>query len=482
MTLAIYNTLTRTKEPFETVEPNKVRMYVCGPTVYDSAHIGHARAVVTFDVIVRYLRARGYEVTYVRNFTDVDDKIIQKANQTGTSCQEIAERYIDEFHRDMDALYVERPSMEPRATEYIADIIRIVERLIAGGFAYVLDGDVYFSVEAFPEYGKLSKRKLDQMEAGARVDVDDRKRNPFDFALWKSSKPEEPWWESPWGRGRPGWHIECSAMSSTLLGETIDIHGGGMDLIFPHHENEIAQSEAAFGKTFVRYWMHNGFVNINSEKMSKSLRNFKTVREVLESHHPETIRMFLVSSHYRSPIDFTPKSMEEADSGVERIYATLQRLETVLKTSGPPAKVPRGETWTLFCEAMDDDFNTAKAVGILFDTVRSLNRTLDEYPEHPEESVRDLLNVQWGDLLAIGRILGVMNERPAEYFERKKREGLEKKGVDTAFIERKIIERREARKAKQWQQADAIRKELETIGVLLEDKPDGTTVWRLIRS
>lgn len=481
MPLTIYNTLTRAKEPFETIEPNKVRMYVCGPTVYDSAHIGHARAVVTFDVIVRYLRARGYEVTYVRNFTDIDDKIIQKANQTGASCLEVAERYIAEFHRDMDALYVERPSMEPRATEYIADIIRIVERLIAAGFAYVLDGDVYFSVETFAEYGKLSKRKLDQMEAGARVDVDDRKRNPFDFALWKSSKPDEPWWESPWGRGRPGWHIECSAMSSTLLGETIDIHGGGMDLIFPHHENEIAQSEAAFGKTFVRYWMHNGFVNINSEKMSKSLHNFLTVREALENHHPETIRMFLISSHYRSPIDFTPKSMEEAESGVERIYATLQRLETVLKTSGPPDAVPRGETWTRFCEAMDDDFNTAKAVGILFDTVRSINRLLDEHPERPEDSVCDLLNVQWGDLLAVGRILGVMNERPADYFERKKQNVLEKKGVDTTFIEGKIAERREARKAKQWQQADAIRKELEAMGVSLEDRPDGTTEWRLIR-
>ncbi|MEW6260354.1 MAG: cysteine--tRNA ligase [Thermodesulfobacteriota bacterium] len=481
MTLTIYNTLTRTKEPFETVEPNRVRMYVCGPTVYDSAHIGHARAVVTFDVIVRYLRTRGYEVTYVRNFTDVDDKIIQKANQTGASCQEIAERYIDEFHRDMDALYVERPTIEPRATEFIDDIIRIVERLIAGGFAYVVDGDVYFSVEAFSEYGKLSNRRLDQMEAGARVDVDDRKRNPFDFALWKSSKPEEPWWESPWGRGRPGWHIECSAMSSSLLGETIDIHGGGIDLIFPHHENEIAQSEAAFGKTFVRYWMHNGFVNINNEKMSKSLKNFRTVRSVLDTYHPETIRMFLISSHYRSPIDFTENNMEEAESGVERIYATLQRLETTLKTSAPSQTLPRGETWERFCEVMDDDFNTAKAVGILFDTVRSLNRILDEHSEQLADAVRDLLEVQWGDVLAICGILGVMNEPPADYFERKKQDVLEKKGVDTVLIEEKIAERREARKAKQWQQADAIRKELEAMGVSLEDRPDGTTKWRLIR-
>jgi cysteinyl-tRNA synthetase len=482
MALTIYNTISRTKEPFETIEPMKVRMYVCGPTVYDSAHIGHARAVVTFDVIVRYLRAKGYAVTYVRNFTDVDDKIIQKANQTGKSCREIAERYIDEFHRDMDALKVERPTLEPRATEHIADIVRIVEKLIAGGFAYVLDGDVYFAVDAFPEYGKLSKRKLDQLEAGARVDVDGRKRNPFDFALWKSSKPDEPWWESPWGRGRPGWHIECSAMSSALLGETIDIHGGGMDLIFPHHENEVAQSEAAFGKTFVRFWIHNGFVNINSEKMSKSLQNFLTVREALESHHPETIRMFLVSSHYRSPIDFTPKSMEEAAAGVDRLYATLQRLEALLQATAPTGTSSRGPLWDRFCEAMDDDFNTAKGIGILFEAIRGLNRTLDDIEGATIEApVRSGIEAEWADILAIGKILGLMGDRPQAYFDQKKTKGLAETGIDTAFIEERIAARRQARKAKQWQEADAIRKELDAMHVVLEDKPDGTTVWKIMQ-
>ncbi|MEA3436544.1 MAG: cysteine--tRNA ligase, partial [Thermodesulfobacteriota bacterium] len=290
MTIQIYNTLGRKKETFETLEKGRVRMYVCGPTVYDSCHIGHARSVVVFDVIARYLRSQGYDVAYVRNFTDVDDKIINKANELGIDSKEVAEKYINEFYTDMDALKIERASIEPRATEHIDDIIGIVEKLINKGFAYQIDSDVYFAVELFSDYGKLSGRKLEEMEAGARVDVDKRKRNPFDFALWKSAKPGEPSWESPWGKGRPGWHIECSAMSYALLGETIDIHGGGRDLTFPHHENEIAQSEAAFGKLFVKYWVHNGFVNIDQEKMSKSLGNFLMIKDVLKSYHPEAVR------------------------------------------------------------------------------------------------------------------------------------------------------------------------------------------------
>ncbi|MCJ7493900.1 MAG: cysteine--tRNA ligase, partial [Deltaproteobacteria bacterium] len=311
MPLKIYNTLTKKKEEFLPLQKGKVSMYVCGVTVYDRCHIGHARAAVVFDVLFRFLRYRGYEVTYVRNYTDVDDKIIKRANQEGVSCQEIAKRYIQEYEEDMEALGMERPTHEPRATENISQIIDLVKKLVEKGFAYTVDGDVYFSVEKFSSYGKLSGRDLEEMRAGARVEVDERKNNPLDFALWKSSKPGEPEWDSPWGRGRPGWHIECSAMSQRYLGESFDIHGGGQDLIFPHHENEIAQSEAATGKPFVRFWVHNGFVNINHEKMSKSLGNILAIRDLLQDHHPEVLRLFLLSNHYRSPVDFSLQNMIE---------------------------------------------------------------------------------------------------------------------------------------------------------------------------
>ncbi|MFW6284660.1 MAG: cysteine--tRNA ligase, partial [Desulfosalsimonas sp.] len=306
--------------------PGKIRMYVCGPTVYDSCHIGHARSIVVFDVIYRYLRARGYDVYYVRNFTDVDDKIIQRANDLGISSEELAGRYIDEFHADMAALNMAPPDLEPLATGHISQIIGIVERLIEKGYAYQVDGDVYFAVKKWPEYGKLSGRKLEDMEAGARVDVDPRKQSPFDFVLWKSSKPGEPAWDSPWGKGRPGWHIECSAMSAEYLGQTFDIHGGGKDLIFPHHENEIAQSEAAFDKPFARYWIHNGFININQEKMSKFLGNFLMIKDIVKAWHPEVLRLFLVSSHYRSPIDYTEQAMAEAAASLDKIYGLLERV------------------------------------------------------------------------------------------------------------------------------------------------------------
>jgi cysteinyl-tRNA synthetase len=477
MTIYLYNTLSRKKEIFETVEPDKVRMYVCGPTVYDASHIGHARSVVVFDVLVRYLRARGFDVIYVRNFTDVDDKIIAKANQTGMSCKDIAEKYIQEFYVDMDALKVDRATYEPRATEYIDDIIRIVRMLIDKGHAYCMDGDVYFAVESFSGYGKLSGRKLDDMEAGARVDVDIRKRNPFDFALWKASKPGEPEWNSPWGNGRPGWHIECSAMSSALLGETIDIHGGGMDLTFPHHENEVAQSEAAFGKTFVKYWVHNGFVNINQEKMSKSLGNFLLIKDVLKSYHPEVIRLFLLSSHYRSPIDFNDKIMDESTTALDKVYALLARLDERFDTAPVPSR--SGELWEHFCEAMDDDLNTAKGIGLVFESVRNLNRLLDESEEAVSSDLQQIFQTAWSDLQKISRIIGVFGETPEQYAAERKMLGLQKTAVDPAWIEKMIADRAAARKAKEWQKADEIRKQLEAVNVVIEDRPEGT-LWRMV--
>ncbi|QTA91650.1 cysteine--tRNA ligase [Desulfonema magnum] len=480
MTIRVYNTLSRKKEDFNPIEPGKVKMYVCGPTVYDYCHIGHARSVVTFDVIARYFRYRGFEVTYVRNFTDVDDKIIRRANETGVDSREISEKFIREFYNDMDALNVGRADFEPKVTEYIEEIKDFVLKLIEKGNAYQTDGDVYYSVESFKEYGKLSGRKLEDMEAGARVDIDERKHNPFDFALWKSSKPGEPAWDSPWGKGRPGWHIECSAMSSKLLGETFDIHGGGKDLIFPHHENEIAQSEGAYEKPFARYWMHNGFININQEKMSKSLGNFLMIKDVLKSYHPETIRVFLLSNHYRSPIDFTDKAMDEASSGLDKIYALLERVETVTGMSpnegGDPGK--SGEYWNRFTEAMDDDFNTAKAIGVLFDAVRNINRTLDENSERLSDALKNTVHSERSDIVKMGRILGIFTESPKVYFEKKKRQGLEEKSIDPAGIDQLVRERSEARKAKNWARADEIRKQLEEMNIVLEDRPEGT-VWRI---
>ena len=469
MTLRVYNTLGRKKENFEPIEPGKVRMYVCGPTVYDSCHIGHARSVVVFDVIVRYLEAAGYAVTYVRNFTDVDDKIIKRANEMGIGTTQLAEKFIAEFYRDMDALNIRRATVEPRATEHIDSIIRVIERLYAKGLAYVVDGDVYFSVADFADYGKLSGRKLEDMEAGARVDVDDRKRNPFDFALWKSAKPGEPSWESPWGKGRPGWHIECSAMSGAFLGESFDIHGGGKDLIFPHHENEIAQSEGAFGKPFAKYWIHNGFVNINQEKMSKSLGNFLMIRDVLESYHSESVRLFLLSNHYRSPIDFSDKAMDESTTALDKIYALLERFE------GIPAAENSGALWNSFCEAMDDDFNTARGIGILFDAVRNINRLLDEGINPSSEPA---LRSAKADLLKIGGILGILQESSKRYFEKKKSRGLEKSAVTPETIEKLIAERLAARKSKNWARADEIRDFLAGHNIVLEDRPEGT-VWKI---
>jgi cysteinyl-tRNA synthetase len=481
MTIRVYNTLSRAKEAFEPLVPGKVRMYVCGPTVYDACHIGHARSIVVFDVIFRYLMLRGYEVTYARNFTDVDDKIINRANELGVSAAELAERYIGEFHADMDALNVLRPTHEPRATAHVDGILAVVRRLVERGYAYESGGNVFFSVEKFDGYGKLSGRRLSEMEAGARVEIDRQKRNPLDFVLWKASKPGEPAWESPWGRGRPGWHIECSAMSADYLGESFDIHGGGKDLIFPHHENEIAQSEAAFGRSFVKYWIHNGFVNINHEKMSKSLGNFLMIKDILKSYHPEAVRLFLLSSHYRSPVDFTDQAIREAASALEKIYKLLERVEGAL--GGLPDPSAAGEEGTgpaagfrkSFQEAMDDDFNTAQGIGVLFDAVRQLNRMLDE--EDRDAEARAEVRRACSGILTIGGVLGLLRESPAEYFEKQRRSVLESQALDTGTIEKMIKEREAARKAKDFQTADRIRDELKEMNIQLEDRPEGT-IWR----
>ena len=477
MTIQIYNTLGRKKETFETCEKGRVKMYVCGPTVYDSCHIGHARSVVVFDVIARYLRSQGYEVTYVRNFTDVDDKIINKANEVGIDSTKVAEKYINEFYADMDALKVQRATIEPRATEHIDDIIEIAEKLIDKGFAYQINGDVYFAVELFPDYGKLSGRKLEEMEAGARVEVDKRKRNPFDFVIWKSAKPGEPSWESPWGKGRPGWHIECSAMIYALLGETIDIHGGGRDLTFPHHENEIAQSEAAFGKQFIKYWVHNGFVNINQEKMSKSLGNFLMIKDVLKSYHPEAVRLFLLSNHYRSPIDFTDKAMDESTTGLDKIYKLLERTKKRAGILSDNETESKGSVWNNFTQAMNDDFNTARGIGILFGAVREINRLLDETGNLSVE-VEKTVKSGRADIIKIGNILGMLSESPQTYFDHKKAFITSKKFIDSVEIDNLVKERFEARKSKDWKKADLIRKQLEDMNIKLEDGPEGT-VWTI---
>lgn len=485
MALRVYNTLGREKQLFEPIEPGKVRMYVCGPTVYDSCHIGHARSVVFFDIVYRFFKAMGLDVTYIRNFTDVDDKIINRANELGVSAKEISEKYINEFYRDMDALNVKRATIEPRATQHIDDIIKIVNRLIEKSMAYPVEGgDVYFRVTSFADYGKLSGRKLEDMEAGARIDVDERKENPFDFALWKAAKPGEPSWDSPWGKGRPGWHIECSAMSWQLLGETFDIHGGGKDLIFPHHENEIAQSEAAFGRQFVKYWLHNGFVNINSEKMSKSLGNTTLIKDILEKYHPEAVRLFLLTNHYRSPIDFTDQSMKEASGNLDKLYALLLRISD-LYGNLPMIRLNSnnmhrfGDVWKEFQKAMEDDFNTARGLAVMFEAARKVNRLLDEENDGNAFETRGQVEAISTDVVKIANILGLLTEIPSEYFKKKRQDALDANTVDSDKIEEMIKQRAEARKAKDYATADRIRKELEDMKIAIEDRADGT-IWKVM--
>ena len=481
--MRIYNTLTGRKDEFVPIDSRRVRMYSCGITAYDNCHIGHARSAIVFDVMRRYMEFKGYRVLYVRNFTDIDDKIINRAGQEGIAWDAVAQKYIDEYYSDMDSLGVGRADVEPRATEYISEMIDLVKGLVDKGFAYEVEGNVFFEVAKFPEYGKLSKRDLDDMMAGARVGVDERKRNPMDFALWKASKEGEPSWESPWGPGRPGWHIECSAMSLKQLGETFDIHGGGADLIFPHHENEIAQSEAFTGRPFVRYWVHNGFITVDKEKMSKSLGNFFTIKEILNKFDAEVVRFFLLSTHYRSPIEFSDEQLREAEASIDRYYATDSRMRDMMsRDDAVEEHVPEekmleeliGAFDPGFSEAMDDDFNTAQAIGYVFELIRVLNKYMDGRP--CGKKAGELLRKSKEALERSGRVLNIFQRTPEEWqraLMKTRKVGL---GEDDILF--RIEERRRAREAKDWASADRIRNELEEKGIILEDKKDGTG-WKV---
>ncbi|MCA1906233.1 MAG: cysteine--tRNA ligase [Desulfarculus sp.] len=482
MSLTIYNSQTRAKEAFVTAQPGKARMYVCGVTVYDHPHIGHARCYVAFDAIHRHLKARGYAVEYVRNFTDIDDKIIKRAGELGEDWRSLAQRFIASFTEDMNALGVLPPTLEPRATEHIPEIIAAVRALVEKGHAYVVAGDVYFAVRSFAGYGRLSGRSLEDMQAGARVEVDQRKRDPMDFALWKSSKPGEPWWDSPWGPGRPGWHIECSVMSQKYLGVTFDIHGGGKDLIFPHHENEVAQAEALSGQPFARYWIHNGFVNVNNEKMSKSLGNFFTIKDILKHTRPETLRLFLLGKHYRSPLDFSDEALKDAAAGLQRLYTALRDAQAEIgeaRQDQPPLREPEQakeimEQVEAFERGMDDDFNTAAALGALFGLARVTNRLTSASRSQTRDA---LLALAASHLRQLGGRLGLMQSDPREFLQGQEAPSAGD-GPDPAWIEQRIADRQAARQAKNFAEADRIRDQLKALGVALEDSPQGTR-WRM---
>ena len=463
--LHIYNTLTRRKEAFTPIEPGQVRMYVCGMTVYDYCHLGHARVMVAFDVVARYLRHSGFAVTYVRNITDIDDKIIQRANENGEPITELTGRFIDAMHEDERALGVLPPDIEPRATNSIQDILTMIQALLDRGLAYVGgNGDVFYAVADFAGYGRLSGKQIEDLRAGERVDVDTAKRDPLDFVLWKMAKPGEPYWESPWGRGRPGWHIECSAMSTRCLGHHFDIHGGGMDLQFPHHENEIAQSEGATGETFVNVWMHNGFVRVNEEKMSKSLGNFFTVREILARYRPEVVRFFILNSHYRSPLNYSDEHLDEAQAALTRLYTALRGLAgRVNPTAGPAGD---GEYESRFRAAMDDDFNTAEAIAVLFEMAREVNKLRAERPA---------AGMLAGRLQALGGVLGLLQAEPEAFLQGGAETAAD--GLDAAAIESLIQQRLDARKNRDWAEADRIRDALKAQDIVLEDGAGGTT-WR----
>ncbi len=457
--LKIYNSLTRTKEEFRPIEPGKVRMYVCGMTVYDLCHLGHARVMVVFDVVYRYLMSRGYDVNYVRNITDIDDKIIARANENGEQLSHLTQRFVEAMHQDATALGVLPPSDEPRATAHMEEILEMVRKLIDRGYAYAADnGDVYYSVSAFDGYGKLSGKDPAELRSGARVEVGEAKRDPLDFALWKSAKPGEPAWDSPWGKGRPGWHIECSAMSTCCLGNHFDIHGGGADLQFPHHENEIAQSEGATGEPFVNLWMHNGFVRVNEEKMAKSLGNFFTIREILNKYRPEEVRYFILTSQYRSPLNYDNEHLDNARAALTRFYTSLRGLPTDAEPAGGEVFVER------FRESMDDDFNTPEAMAVLFDLVRELNRVREEDTDKAAGLAATLQH--------LGSVLGLLQDDP-EGFLKSAIGG----GLSDAEVEDLIRRRREARNAKDWDEADRLRDQLQEAGIALEDGSQGTS-WR----
>lgn len=467
LSIRVFNTVTRKKEQFVPVSGNKVGIYACGPTVYDYFHIGNARIFIVFDVIRRYLRWRGYDVTFVQNFTDIDDKMINRANELGITVAQLADRYIQAYFEDVEALGVEPADVHPKATEHITEMTVMIEVLISKGMAYEVDGDVYFHTPAFAAYGQLTNQPLDELVSGARVDVDERKKHPLDFVLWKKQKPGEPAWDSPWGKGRPGWHIECSVMSSKYLGETLDIHAGGPDLIFPHHENEKAQSEGATGKPFVKYWLHAGYLNINQEKMSKSLGNFMTVRDIRQQINPEVVRFFMLSAHYRNPINYSPDLLQQAQSGLERlnnVVYNLRDIEDKLQEGGALSKDTTERLAALeqyrdrFSEVMDDDFNTADGLAVLFDLARETNA----YLQNPEPS-RSVVTKTLGFFEEVGKILG--------FFAKKEEDALD------ARVNDMIEKRQAARMARDWASADAIRDELQAMGIVLEDTPQGIR-WR----
>lgn len=465
--MKIYNSMTRKKEEFVPIERNKVRMYVCGPTVYNYFHIGNARTFVVFDTIRKYLEYRGYEVKFVQNFTDIDDKMIRKANEEETTVKELGDRYIDEYYKDADGLKIKRATVNPRATEYMGKIVDFVEELVENGFAYAVDGDVYFSTKKFNNYGKLSGQNLEDLQAGARIKVDERKQDPMDFAIWKSAKPGEPAWDSPWGKGRPGWHIECSCMAQDILGDTIDIHGGGMDLSFPHHENEIAQSEARTGKEFVKYWMHSAYLNVDNKKMSKSLNNFITARDALKKYNAEIIRFFMLQAHYRNQLNFSGDLLESGKASMERLYNAINNLENLLEEVTRTELNDEDEKFvekleqykSKYIEKMDDDFNTADAISVIFDMVRDINTNV--VSNSSKALVESCLNL----IRELGYPLGILQEST--------------KGSLEDEIEKLIEERQKARKEKNWALSDKIRDDLKAQGIVLEDTPQGVR-WKRV--
>ncbi|ENK0840436.1 cysteine--tRNA ligase [Clostridium sporogenes] len=465
--MKVYNTLTNKKEEFVTLVPGEVKMYVCGPTVYNFFHIGNARTFVVFDSIRRYLEYRGYKVKFIQNFTDIDDKMIKKANEEGTTVKELGDRFIKEYYKDADDLNIERATKNPRATEFMDEIIRFVSDLIEKGYAYEIDGDVYFSTKRFGDYGKLSGQNLEELQLGSRINVDERKKDPMDFAIWKSQKPGEPAWESPWGMGRPGWHIECSCMAYNLLGETIDIHAGGSDLSFPHHENEIAQSEARTGKQFAKYWLHSAFVNVNNQKMSKSLNNFFTAREILEKYDADVLRMFMLSGHYRTQINFSMELLDSTKAALDRLYNSINNLENLLdevkneelRAKELEYKNELQKYKEKYIEKMDDDFNTADAISVIFDLIRDVNTNVTI------ESSKELVKYTLDLIRELGNPLGILQESTKASLEEE--------------IEKLIEERQKARKEKNWALADKIRDNLKERGIVLEDTPQGVR-WKQI--
>ncbi len=485
--MRFFNTLTRKKEDFIPIEEGKVKIYVCGITAYDYCHIGHARSAVVFDVLVRYLRFCGYSVTFIRNFTDVDDKIIIKANKDGKSCTEISEKYIQAFHEDMDRLGVLRADTEPKATEHIQEMIDLISLLIKKDHAYAAkNGDVYFRVRSYDKYGELSGRNIDDLLSGARIAPGEEKNDPLDFALWKGAKPDEPSWNSPWGAGRPGWHIECSAMSRNYIGMPFDIHGGGQDLTFPHHENEKAQSEAAYGGQFANYWIHNGFVQINSEKMSKSLNNFITIRDILDNYLPEVLRFFLLSKHYRSPLDYSTDSVEEAEKGLKRIYQTQYAISQHLnqtkwkQTKLPTELLTEAETakngWR---ESLDDDLNTTACLGHIFSLVRICNRILEDKTMRQSEQTKKLFEKVLLIFAEIKEILGLFEQNETDFLHNLRNSRAKRRSIDIDLVENLLAERLTTRKEKDFAKSDDIRNKLSQMHIEIQDTPQGQ-IWDII--